>query len=73
MSREKGKVNWFDPKKGFGFIRPEIPAKDGQRDYFVHQSNILMQGYRTLEVGQSVEFDLAEGSKGLQAVNVTVV
>ena len=62
----KGKVKWFDNKKGYGFITPE----DG-KDVFVHHSAITGDGYKTLEEGQEVEFDIIQGPKGEQAANVT--
>ena len=61
----QGTVKWFSNEKGFGFItRP-----DGD-DVFVHQSAIVMEGYRTLNEGQQVEFEIVEGPKGQQAANV---
>jgi len=60
-----GTVKWFNNEKGFGFIS----QSDGA-DVFVHHSAIDMQGYRSLTEGQSVEFDVQEGPKGLQAANV---
>lgn len=62
----KGKVKWFSEQKGFGFIVPE----DGGKDLFVHHSNIVMSGYKTLSEGQAVEFVAAEGKKGPEATNV---
>jgi len=62
----KGKVKWFDNKKGYGFITPE----DG-KDVFVHHSAITGDGYKTLEEGQEVEFEIVQGPKGEQAANVT--
>ncbi len=60
-----GTVKWFNPKKGYGFIA----AADG-RDVFVHYSSISGDGYRTLEEGDSVSFDIVEGEKGPRAENV---
>ena len=63
----KGKVKWFDAKKGFGFIEQE----DGKDDVFVHFREIQSDdGYKTLREGQEVEFQLEDGQKGPQAVNV---
>ncbi len=62
----RGKVKWFDGKKGYGFIEQE-----GGGDVFVHYSAIKSdKQFKTLEEGASVEFELVEGKKGLQAVNV---
>ena len=61
----KGTVRWFDVKKGFGFIQQE----DGN-DVFVHYSNISGNGFKVLEDGESVEFEVVEDNKGLQAQNV---
>lgn len=62
----KGTVKWFDAKKGFGFITPE----DGSEDVFVHHTNITGQGFKTLNNGQEVEYEVGEGRKGPQATNV---
>jgi len=61
----EGKVKWFNPRKGYGFIATE----DG-KDIFVHYASISGQGYRTLVEGDSVSFDIVEGEKGLRAENV---
>ena len=63
-----GTVKWFNADKGFGFIERE----DGD-DLFVHYSEIQMSGYRTLEEGQRVEFDVGPGKKGEEAQNVRIV
>lgn len=63
----QGKVKWFNAEKGYGFIERE----DGD-DVFVHFSSIEMDGFKTLEEGQTVEFDITEGSRGPQAANVTL-
>ncbi|MBF0281970.1 MAG: cold shock domain-containing protein [Zetaproteobacteria bacterium] len=60
-----GKVKWFNNEKGFGFIE-----QDGGSDVFVHHSAIQMDGFKTLEEGQSVTMDVTEGAKGPQAENV---
>jgi cold shock protein len=60
-----GKVKWFNPKKGYGFIA----TADG-RDIFVHYSSISSNGYKTLTEGDAVTFDVVEGDKGLRAENV---
>lgn len=64
----KGKVKWFDTKKGFGFIQSE----DGN-DVFVHYTSILSEGFKNLEQGQAVTFELTEGKKGPQADSVRIV
>ncbi len=63
-----GKVKWFNEQKGFGFISRE----DGD-DVFVHYSEIVSDGFKTLSENQEVTFDIKEGPKGLQAANVRVV
>jgi CspA family cold shock protein len=61
----RGKVKWFNNAKGYGFITPESGA-----DVFVHHSAILGEGYKSLDEGQEVEFDITKGPKGEQAINV---
>jgi CspA family cold shock protein len=65
--RQTGTVKWFNDAKGFGFI-----TTDGGEDVFVHFSAIQSQGFRSLQEGAHVEFEVAQGPKGLQAQNVTV-
>ena len=62
---ERGRVKWFNAEKGFGFIE-----RDGGNDVFVHFSAINMDGFKTLDEGQEVEFEVVEGAKGPQAANV---
>jgi len=62
----QGKVKWFNKEKGFGFIE-----RDDGNDVFVHYSAIQQEGFKTLQEGDAVEFDIVEGPKGLQAANVT--
>jgi cold shock protein len=66
MSRIRGRVKWFDDQKGYGFIERD----GGQSDVFVHYSAIEGKGYRSLEEGQEVEFEVTQGQKGPQAENV---
>lgn len=65
----RGKVKWFDDRKGYGFITPD----DGGKDVFVHHTAIKSEGFRTLGEGQAVEFEIQQGPKGPQAANVTKV
>jgi cold shock protein len=64
-----GTVKFFNSEKGFGFITPST----GEKDVFVHFSNVVGEGFRSLEDGQQVEFDLAQGQKGPEAQNVRAV
>mgnify|MGYP001617998884 CR=1 FL=1 len=62
----QGKVKWFNEAKGFGFIEPE----GGGKDIFVHYSAIQDKGFKTLREGQEVAFEVTDGPKGPQAINV---
>jgi CspA family cold shock protein len=62
-----GTVKWFNDKKGFGFITPD----EGGKDIFVHHTAIIMNGFRTLDEGERVRYEVEQGPKGLQAVKVT--
>lgn len=64
----QGKVKWFNAEKGFGFI-----TSDDDQDLFVHFSNIIGDGYKTLEEDQPVEFQVEETDRGLQAINVQAI
>jgi len=65
VAKEKGKVKWFNNAKGYGFIE-----REGGEDVFVHYSAITGDGYRTLQEGDAVEFEVVQSDKGLQAANV---
>mmetsp|Transcript_11711 Transcript_11711/g.1043 ORF Transcript_11711/g.1043 Transcript_11711/m.1043 type:complete len:83 (+) Transcript_11711:108-356(+) len=64
-----GTVKWFNDAKGFGFIAPA----DGGDDLFVHFSEVQAEGFKTLQDGQQVSFDVTQGQKGLQAANVKAI
>jgi CspA family cold shock protein len=66
--RIEGTVKWFNSGKGYGFI-----AREGGEDVFVHYSAITGDGFRNLEEGQRVEFNIVQGPKGLQAASVTIL
>jgi CspA family cold shock protein len=66
LSKEQGVVKWFNASKGYGFIR-----RQSGEDVFVHFSAIQMDGYKSLNEGEAVEFELRQGPKGYQAENVT--
>jgi CspA family cold shock protein len=68
MHMAQGTVKWFSPEKGFGFI-----SRDGGDDVFVHHTAIVGDGFRSLDEGQRVEFDVTDGKKGPQAANVTKI
>ena len=61
-----GTVKWFNAEKGYGFIAPD----DGGKDLFAHFTEIVGNGFRTLDEGQQVEFEVTEGQKGLQAAQI---
>ena len=63
---QNGTVKWFNNQKGYGFL-----SDSEGKDNFVHYSNLNMDGFKTLEEGQAVEFEVINGAKGLQAVNVS--
>ena len=64
----KGTVKWFNSTKGFGFITND----ETNEEVFVHFSGLAMDGFKTLEDGQAVTFDVTEGNRGMQAVNVCI-
>ena len=68
MQVATGKVKWFNDQKGYGFIVPD----DGGKDLFVHQSNIVAEGFRSLKEGQAVEYEAGQGKKGPEAVKVRI-
>ena len=65
----EGTVKWFSDEKGYGFIRPD----DGSEDVFVHHTGITGEGFKSLEEGDKVTYEVTQGRKGLQAENVTRV
>ena len=64
----EGRVKWFDQKKGFGFIE-----QDGREDLFVHYTSIRRDGFKSLQEGQKVRFEIEETPKGLKAKNVQII
>ena len=69
MDQRTGIVKWFDNDKGYGFIRPD----DGGEDLFVHHTGITGGGFKSLEEGETVTYEVAQGRKGMQAQNVSKV
>lgn len=69
ISMTQGTVKWFNGEKGFGFISPD----GGEKDVFVHYSEIQGSGFRSLDENQRVQFEITQGDKGPQAVGVTAV
>ncbi len=64
--RRKGRVKWFNPKKGYGFITPD----DGSKDLFVHYSDIEGEGFKSLEEGDAISYEVEQSDKGLRAIKV---
>ncbi len=69
QARKKGKVKWFNSNKGYGFITPD-DSSDGMTELFAHYTAIKMSGYKMLEEGQVVYFNVERGAKGLQATEI---
>jgi CspA family cold shock protein len=66
---QEGTVKWFSTEKGYGFIRPD----DGSEDVFVHHTGIAGSGFKSLEEGEKVTYEVTQGRKGLQATNVSKI
>ncbi len=66
---QEGTVKWFSAEKGYGFIIPE----DGSKDLFVHHTGIVGEGFKTLDEGDKVSYEVTQGRKGLQAQNVSKI
>ncbi|MCY3614901.1 MAG: cold-shock protein [Rhodothermaceae bacterium] len=69
QDREQGTVKWFSAEKGYGFIQRD----NGDKDVFVHYSEVNKEGYKSLDEGQRVEFDVTRGNKGFQAQSVDLL
>ncbi len=69
QARKKGKVKWFNASKGYGFITPD-DSSEGMTELFAHYTAIKMSGYKVLEEGQTVYFNVERGAKGLQATEI---
>ncbi|MYF40968.1 MAG: cold-shock protein [Rhodothermaceae bacterium] len=69
QDREQGTVKWFSAEKGYGFIHRD----NGDKDVFVHYSEVNKEGYKSLDEGQRVEFDVTRGNKGFQAQSVDLL
>jgi cold shock protein len=69
MSKVTGTVKWFNADKGYGFLTQD----SGEKDVFVHFRAIVSEGYKSLDEGQRVEFEVEQGQKGLQAANVNAL
>ena len=65
----EGTVKWFNPEKGYGFIIPD----DGGKDLFVHHTGIVGEGFKTLDEGEKVAYEVSQGRKGMQVQNVSKV
>ena len=63
-----GTVKWFNNRKGYGFL---VPDEQAEEDVFIHYSSIEMDGFKTLNEGQKINFELSDGPKGLHATNIT--
>ncbi len=63
-----GTVKWFNNRKGYGFV---VPDEQVEEDVFIHYSSIEMEGFKTLNEGQKINFELSDGPKGLHATNIT--
>lgn len=73
MLRYRGVVEWFDPKKGIGFVRPDDPKISSEKDLFVHFHYIVHRGYKTLQKGDIVEFSLGSNHKGICTKEVKII